>query len=118
MPEDNRYSKSPGPYKEKADDFRSMETSKLLEKYQNDSEMHNALAAKGAAAKFADTAFKTEKEGSRFIEEVTNRIADNIEHGRIEEMKVKKYGHVHVSDTAESQKYPPCLGDALPNCLL
>ncbi len=92
MAEDNRYSGKSGPYKEKAEDFKNMKADKLLEKYPNDSELLNALATRSAAVKLAETTFSTDKEAARFIEGIENRIADNIEHGRIEEMKVKKYG--------------------------
>ncbi len=91
MQNENDYDEKPGPYKEKADDFKNLSTNELYEKYPSDTEIHNAISAKNSVANFASSKFTDKKTALHFVERAVNKIADNIEHGRIEEYRSREY---------------------------
>jgi adenine/guanine phosphoribosyltransferase-like PRPP-binding protein len=71
-----------GPYREKADDFRTLSTRDLLLKYREDKAILDALAVRGISEKFADQ-LPLGDQKRQFLEKTINRLADNIEHGSV-----------------------------------
>ncbi|HCE5184934.1 phosphoribosyltransferase [Vibrio parahaemolyticus] len=71
-----------GPFKSKADDFKNLPDIELTAKYPNDQSILDARAAKAIAYKFAKSEFDTQADQDRFMSNVQEKIANNLEHGR------------------------------------
>lgn len=71
-----------GPHQEKAEAFKQLSSKDLLEQYPNDKAIEEAVAVQAVAGKFALEQIPDPDNRARFLENVRDRIADNLEHGR------------------------------------
>jgi hypothetical protein len=71
-----------GPFKEKADDFRQMASTDLLEKYPGDQSVLDAVAVRETGRKFAGRYLPNETDRARFMNQVDSRLAHNLEYGQ------------------------------------
>lgn len=74
--------KKEGPFREKADDFKTLSTSDLLKKYPSDQSILDAVAVRETARLFADRRLRNSANQARFQKLVNGRVAYNLEHGR------------------------------------
>lgn len=72
----------PGPFKEKADAFKALSPKDLMERYPNDPAIQDAAAVQAVAGRFAQERFNNPDSRERFMGNIRERIADNLEHGR------------------------------------
>jgi hypothetical protein len=72
-----------GPFRKKALDFISLPKKALLEKYPEDRSILDALAVRETARLFAGQHLQGAEDRQRFLETVNNRVAYNLEHGRL-----------------------------------
>lgn len=71
----------PGPYKEKADDYLKLTSSELLEKYPNDPDIYNAIAARENAKVYASKILTDKKAITGLVAQAEKKAAEKIEHG-------------------------------------
>lgn len=71
-----------GPHQEKAEAFKQLSSKDLLEQYPNDKAIEEAAAVQAVAGKFALAQIPDPDNRARFLDNVRDRIADNLEHGR------------------------------------
>lgn len=71
-----------GPYFDKAEAFKTLTEKEILQRYPDDKSMHEASAVQAIAGKFAMKNIHDPSARERFMENVRDRIADNLEHGR------------------------------------
>lgn len=71
-----------GPHQEKAEAFKQLSSKDLLEQYPNDKAIEEAAAVQAVAGKFALEQIPDPDNRARFLDNVRDRIADNLEHGR------------------------------------
>lgn len=70
-----------GPYRDKAEAFKQLSRKELMERYPEDKAIQDAAAVHSVADKFAQEKIP-EDNRARFMENVRDRIADNLEHRR------------------------------------
>lgn len=71
-----------GPFKEKAEAFKSLSTKDLLKRYPNDRAIQDAAAVDAIASRFAQEQIPVPENRESFLESARERIANNLEHGR------------------------------------